>query len=41
MEAMNRTRLLAMHKELCDEARALSERKNHDYSGGRTISTPS
>ena len=40
MDAMNRTRLLAMHKELCDEARALSERKNHDYSGGKDDQHP-
>lgn len=40
MEAMNRTRLLAIHKELTDEARALSERKNHDYSGGKDDTHP-
>lgn len=40
MEAMNRTRLLTMHKELCDEARGLSERKNHDYSGGKDDTHP-
>ena len=40
MEAMNRSRLLAMHRELCEEARGLSERKNHDYSGGKDDSLP-
>lgn len=40
MDTMNRTRLLAMHKELCDEARSLSERKNHDYSGGKDDTHP-
>ena len=40
MEPMNRSRLLATHKELCDEARGLSERKNHDYSGGKDDSHP-
>jgi hypothetical protein len=37
---MNRTRLLAIHKELTDEARSLSERKNHDYSGGKDDTHP-
>lgn len=40
MEPMNRSRLLSTHKELCDEARSLSERKNHDYSGGNDASHP-
>jgi hypothetical protein len=40
MEPMNRSRLLAIHKELTDEARSLSERKNHDYSGGKDDSHP-
>lgn len=40
MEPMNRTRLLALHRELCDKARGLSERKNHDYSGGKDDSHP-
>lgn len=40
MEAMNRSRLLAMHRELCEEARGLSERKNHDYSGGKDDTHP-
>lgn len=40
MDTMNRARLLTMHKELCDEARALSERKNHDYSGGKDDTHP-
>lgn len=30
---MNVPTWLALHRELCDEARALSERKGHDYSG--------
>jgi hypothetical protein len=29
-----------MHRELCEEARGLSERKNHDYSGGKDDSLP-
>lgn len=32
---MNRQQYLEFHKQLCDEARALSERKNHDYAGHR------
>lgn len=40
MDTMNRTRLLAIHKELTDEARSLSERKNHDYSGGKDDTHP-
>lgn len=30
---MNRQEYLDFHKALCDEARALSEKKNHDYAG--------
>jgi len=33
-ETINRQWLLNLHKELTEEARSLSERKNHDYSGG-------
>lgn len=40
MATMNRSTLLALHSELCDEARGLSERKNHDYSGGKDDSHP-
>jgi hypothetical protein len=40
MDTMNRSRLLTLHKELCDEARSLSERKNHDYSGGKDDTHP-
>ena len=31
---MNRDRLLTLHSALCIKAKALMERKNHDYSGG-------
>jgi hypothetical protein len=30
---MNREQYLEYHRLLCDEARKLSERKNHDYAG--------
>ena len=30
---MNRQQYIDFHKALCDEARSLSERKNHDYAG--------
>jgi hypothetical protein len=30
---MNRQQYLDFHKALCEEARNLSERKNHDYAG--------
>lgn len=30
---MNRTQLLDHHSEICAKARALMERKNHDYTG--------
>lgn len=30
---MNRTEYLKFHQQLCDDARSLSERKNHDYAG--------
>lgn len=30
---MNRTQLLDHHSEICTKARALMERKNHDYTG--------
>ncbi len=40
MESMNREDLLAMHGKLCQEARALMEAKNHDYSGGKDSSDP-
>lgn len=37
---MNRDQLLKIHQELCDSARALSSRKNHDYSGGKDTTHP-
>jgi len=37
---MNREKLLEMHGLLCQQARALMEAKNHDYSGGRDASDP-
>lgn len=40
MESMNREDLLATHSKLCQEARALMEAKNHDYSGGKDSSDP-
>lgn len=30
---MNRAQYLEFHKQLCEEARSLSERKNRDYAG--------
>jgi hypothetical protein len=30
---MNRQQYIDFHKAICDEARSLSERKNHDYAG--------
>lgn len=33
MDTMNRQQYLDFHKALCEEARNLSERKNHDYAG--------
>lgn len=30
---MNRQDYIEFHRRLCDEARSLSERKNHDYAG--------
>lgn len=30
-----REELMSIHEKLCDQARALSRRKNHDYSGGQ------
>lgn len=39
-EIMDRQGLLSMHKELTEEARFLSERKNHDYSGGKDSTHP-
>ena len=30
---MNTTELIQFHKTICDEARAIMEKKNHDYSG--------
>jgi len=30
-----REELMALHEKLCDQARALSRKKNHDYSGGQ------
>lgn len=30
---INRTQLLELHQKLCDEARAIMTKKNHDYSG--------
>jgi len=37
---MNRNAYLAFHKLLCEEALALSTRKNHDYSGGKDGTHP-
>ena len=34
MGTMNRDLLLKTHADLCTRARAIMERKNHDYSGG-------
>lgn len=33
--ATTREQLMEIHAQLCDEARNLSRRKNHDYSGGQ------
>ena len=33
--ATTREQLMEIHGQLCDEARNLSRRKNHDYSGGQ------
>ena len=30
---MNTTELIQFHKTICDEARSIMEKKNHDYSG--------
>lgn len=30
-----REELMAIHEDLCNKARELSRRKNHDYSGGK------
>lgn len=30
-----RDELMALHEDLCNRARALSRKKNHDYSGGK------
>ena len=40
METMTRNTLLDLHSELSQEARALMEAKNHDYSGGRDEANP-
>tara|TARA_Y100000815_G_scaffold182905_1_gene166696 strand:- start:314 stop:661 length:348 start_codon:yes stop_codon:yes gene_type:complete len=37
---MNREELLAMHEDLCAEARKLMERKNHDYASGKVETEP-
>lgn len=37
---MNRQQLLLLHRELCDNARELMEKKNHDYSGGKSDEDP-
>tara|TARA_B100001013_G_C24619915_1_gene446784 strand:- start:1176 stop:1559 length:384 start_codon:yes stop_codon:yes gene_type:complete len=37
---MNRDDLLKLHDHLCQEARELMERKNHDYSGGENQEFP-
>ena len=31
---MDRERLLAIHDEVCSDAKRIMDRKNHDYSGG-------
>ena len=38
--SMNRDDLLKLHEALTKEARALMERKNHDYSGGENRESP-
>ena len=37
---INRSELLELHKKLCDEAKNLMQRKNHDYAGGRHENIP-
>lgn len=39
-ETTDRQWLLNLHRELTEEARFLSERKNHDYSGGKDSTHP-
>jgi len=39
-ETIDRQWLLNLHRELTEEARSLSERKNHDYSGGKDSTHP-
>jgi hypothetical protein len=36
--ATTRDELMKLHEELCENARQLSRRKNHDYSGGKDTS---
>ncbi len=40
MATVNRTELLQIHSEVCNKARRLMERKNHDYSGGDNQEDP-
>jgi len=40
MATVNRTELLQIHTEVCNKARRLMERKNHDYSGGDNQEDP-
>lgn len=36
--ATTRDELMKLHESLCEQARQLSRRKNHDYSGGKDSS---
>ena len=40
MATVNRAELLQIHSEVCNKARRLMERKNHDYSGGDNQNDP-
>lgn len=40
MATVNRAELLQIHTEVCNKARRLMERKNHDYSGGDNQNDP-
>ena len=37
---MTRSELLKLHEEICDEARKLMAKKNHDYAGGSCEDEP-
>lgn len=37
---MNRDKLLSLHKQTCERAYKLMERKNADYSGGQDSTNP-